>query len=119
MINIAIVVGTVVEAFEERGATFVVLKIASGSKQSGGSWEELVACRFWGDAVKYAQKCEAGALVRVDGSIKSRKGDKGGWFTGFEARFASVIAPSTAVAPKATSKAAEAAAHGYDSDVPF
>ena len=88
MINTGLVVGRVTEVADDRDAVIVVVKTGGGvARGSGKAWEEFAACRFYGDAKKWANGLAPGDLVKVDGSVKSRKSDKGGWFSSFEARY--------------------------------
>ncbi len=96
MLNQSVCIGRVVEVMPDRDAMVVVVRTASGQKHGGGEWEELVACRFWGDKyTKLVYGVAPGMLVRVDGSVKSRKGQQGGYFTALECRYLVKIAEPT------------------------
>jgi len=93
MLNQVTILGRVTEVYEDRDEIFVVVKTGGGKKRDGGGrWEELVACRFWGDAKKWCKDISPGAFVKVDASAKSRRSDKGGVFTNIEARYLRVMA---------------------------
>ena|SRR5687767_5553383 len=79
------VIGTVVEAYEDRGAKFLVLQT------SDGKWKDHAVCRFYGDkAAPYAEKAQQGDLVMVEGNFRSVKA-KDRWFSEFNARFLQVL----------------------------
>ena len=105
MLNLGCVIGTVTSVYNDRDATVVVVRTASGTKQGGGAWTEEVACRFWGDKVqKYVEGVGEGMLVKVDGSVKSRAGREGGHFTSFECRYLQKLSKPGAQHTRTTSR---------------
>jgi hypothetical protein len=95
MYAMAVVIGTVVEAFEDHGAKFLVVLSKDTAK-----WKGHVACRFYGEAGKWAAKAQNGDLVKIDGEPSSRK-HKDRWFTEFNARYLEVLRTTgSAAAPE-------------------
>lgn len=93
MLNQSTVIGYVTDMVADRDATLLIVRTGGGVKRDGGGkWEEHVACRFWGKDKKWIEGIGKGQLVKIDGSARSRKGDKGGWFTSFEARYLQKVA---------------------------
>jgi hypothetical protein len=108
MYSSAVVIGRVVEAFEDHGAKFLVVHTKDTPKFQGH-----VACRFYGDAGKWADRAANGDLVRIDGEPSSRNA-KGRWYTEFNARYLEVLTP-----PAAKAAADDNAPAGDDSSIPF
>lgn len=101
------VIGTVIEAFEDRDATIVIVR-------DGIRDEKAVACRFWGKGKAQAEKLGNGDLVLVEGYPGSRK-YKDKYYTDCNASFAKVIERGTSQ-PSAPEDAPPAAG---ESDLPF
>ena len=91
MLNQVTVIGRVVEVVEDRDAQIVVIKTGEYKSGAGKLVETMVGCRFWGKATKYVSEMGRGELWKVDAEAKSRKSDKGMWFTSIEARYAQRI----------------------------
>ena len=119
MINTGLVVGRVTEVADDRDAVIVVVKTGGGTSRAGKAWEEFAACRFYGDAKKWANGLAPGDLVKVDGSVKSRKSDKGGWFSSFEARYLQKMEVPGAAKHTRTTAAAPPPPSDDDSNLPF
>lgn len=112
MYSSAVVIGRVVEAFEDHGAKFLVVRSKDTAKFQGH-----VACRFYGEAGKWADRAANGDLVRIDGEPSSRNA-KGRWFTEFNARYLEVLTAPAASAPAAAASPG-GTPPGSDDDIPF
>lgn len=107
----ALVIGYVVEAFEEtfNGKTSKSLVVETRNTEK---WKDFTVCRFSGEAGKYAEKAKNGDLVEVVGSPRSRNSN-GRWYTNFEARYLEV----KTLVPPAQQSLPDAAPS--DGDLPF
>jgi len=91
MVNVVLLVGVVVETWEERGAQYVSLRTGGGNSR-GKDWEEIAVVRFYGETTKYTNGLARGQLVRIDASVKARKKQQGdGYFVDVEGRYLRAI----------------------------
>lgn len=120
MVNMTLIIGRVVktytEVFNSNETITVVVKTGGGISQSGKAWEQHAACRFWGDAKKYAspENTVPGTLVKIDASTPSREGgEKKIWFSNIQSRFLTVLDK-----PRAAPVSSAAAAPGPSDSFP-